>query len=131
MLLQSEGSLCENAKYIYMAYAYNKLKFHLAACSLDGIGYDIVLVDETQNPCQAYTLSSNVPTCGTSTLKLLNAPPGVVKFILESFLDKHPLAFQGRITKFLNGYREFVQKATTDHLTHDDILTYIDQTYLC
>lgn len=121
---------CENARYVYTAFAFNKLKFHLAACSFDGIGYDIVLVDESNEPSQAYTLSSNVPICDTSTLKLLNAPPEIVRFILESFLAKYQHAFQGRITKFLNGYSAFVGKITTDPLTYD-VLTLIDQTYFC
>jgi hypothetical protein len=113
-------SFDDTQTYDYMAYAFTKLKFYLGACTIDGLGYDIVIVDEAHTSCQAYTVSQNLPVFDHSTLKLLNAPPAIVVFILESYAAKFPNALQGRISNFLNGYRAFIQQLTSNPTTHDE-----------
>lgn len=115
--------------HYYIAHAFTKLQFYVAACSLDDTCYDAVIVDEACTPHRAYTVHSNIPIPTDLNLKMLNLPPDVLVQLVERYARSFPNTFDGRLHQFLNGFFAFNGRKDEPTTLHgiDAILFQIDQ----
>jgi hypothetical protein len=65
-----------------------------------------------------------------STVKILNTHPETIAFLLRGYLNPFISDnLQGRISKFLAGYNAYTKYAKNDNITHEEVMSYIEQQY--
>lgn len=63
-----------------------------------------------------------------STVKILNTHPESIAFLLRGCLNPFISGnLQKRISKFLAGYDTYIKYAKNENVTHEEVMSYIEQ----